>query len=316
MKKFKMMAKKGISIFLCTATLFSFPITSYAGTGYTDPNMKSQYYTNGSKNPYVYRYQGECTWYVYGRAYEKLGIKLLITSSAKNFWNTNKTLQKQNSGYTCGSEPRPNSIMVWDGHVAFCEKVIGDTIYYTEANWGKSGFNGEKQVKKGNESKGGQTFKGYIYLEDKPPIEDGKYRIHSKSNSDKFADIELASQDNGAPLILFQGKDNDNDNQWFYFNYVSNGYYVIVCCHSEKVLDIEGANSENASGKKIIQYNHNGNDNQLWRLEKTSDGYFIIISKLGDYAMDVYENKTEDNTPITAFRKHGEINQQFDLRTW
>ncbi len=120
----------------------------------------------------------ECTRYAYGRACEKMGILLKFTQVGNNhaqYWYSRvKNLYK-------GDEPRANSIAVWKygayGHVAYVEKVAGDKVIISEANWsdptdGK--YNGVKELtKKGmkNRGKNGDyKLLGYIYLKKFPTI--------------------------------------------------------------------------------------------------------------------------------------------------
>jgi surface antigen len=81
-------------------------------------------------------YKGQCTWYCWGRAYEKTGIRLNTINGA-NTWISKLNTQ----GATIvrdPNKPRANSIAVDtsgnNGHVIYVEDVIGDTVYYTEAN--------------------------------------------------------------------------------------------------------------------------------------------------------------------------------------
>lgn len=71
-------------------------------------------------------YWGQCTWYAWGRAYEKTGIQLGYRGNAKTW--TSGTV----------STPRANSVAVWTGgqygHVAFVEAYDGTNIYISEAN--------------------------------------------------------------------------------------------------------------------------------------------------------------------------------------
>jgi len=79
-------------------------------------------------------YDGECTWYAWGRAYEKLGVSLPCRGHA-----TNWTSEAQSAGLPTGTEARENSIMVEHygsiGHVFFVEKVENGYAYVTEGNY-------------------------------------------------------------------------------------------------------------------------------------------------------------------------------------
>jgi len=108
-------------------------VNLYAGD--TPSLSKGGAYSSSTGNPFVKAgYGGQCTAYAWGRAYEKLGIKLPMTQSAK-FWVNYK------SNFKTDMNLQENSIVVWGGdsynkygHVAFVEKINGNTVYFTEAN--------------------------------------------------------------------------------------------------------------------------------------------------------------------------------------
>lgn len=143
----------------------SFTSNVYAST--TTPNLSSSAY-NGSNVFTNSGYYGQCTWFVYGRAMEKLGITLnsQFYGNATTWWDKNTT-------YPCGQEPRANSIAVWGGgssgcgHVAFVEQVSGSTVYFNEANHHVyHNYDGalESLSTTGMQSRGSLYLKGYIYL--------------------------------------------------------------------------------------------------------------------------------------------------------
>lgn len=79
---------------------------------------------------------GQCTWHAFGRAFEVTGkiIEFKVSSGLNG-----KTWYKQAADhYDRVSYPVSNSIAVWEnsgaGHVGYVEKVIGDSVYFTEAN--------------------------------------------------------------------------------------------------------------------------------------------------------------------------------------
>ncbi len=82
-------------------------------------------------NPYSQTgpYGTNCTWYAWQMAYEKAGVVLPAWHNAKDWYN-----DAINSGYTVGTTPQANSIIVWGGwtsygHVGYVEKVEGNTLY-------------------------------------------------------------------------------------------------------------------------------------------------------------------------------------------
>lgn len=87
-------------------------------------------------NPYsqIGPYGTNCTWYAWQKAYEKGGVALAGFGNAKNWYNDAK-----NAGYSVGSTPRANSIIVWGqwteyGHVGYVESVSGDTMYIWDSS--------------------------------------------------------------------------------------------------------------------------------------------------------------------------------------
>lgn len=88
--------------------------------------INSSFYVNGIK--------AQCVWYVQGRFWEKTGICLGRLPNAKDCFGrlrTNKYIEVTNY-------PRDNTIACFDGgefgHVIFIEQVLGDVLYYSEAN--------------------------------------------------------------------------------------------------------------------------------------------------------------------------------------
>lgn len=102
-----------------------------------EPDMKHAAYTT-STNPFS-DYSGHCTWFAWGRAFEKMGVRLPMTGHAGT-WYTDK----RGATLTHSAEPRANSIAVWQkgeyGHVAYVEKVDGDILVINEANWVNPSF--------------------------------------------------------------------------------------------------------------------------------------------------------------------------------
>ena len=122
------MMKKGILPKLLLMLMFAMTVSvinvapAFAIGNY-GANIDSDYYSAG--NPFR-DYRGQCTWYAYGRAYEKTGTQLGYRGNA-NCWTSSAV-----------STPRANSVAVWTkgetGHVAFVEAYDGNVIYISECN--------------------------------------------------------------------------------------------------------------------------------------------------------------------------------------
>ena len=93
-------------------------------------NFNSRYY----KPPINTASRGQCVWYTQGRAYEKKGVYIGARGNAKDVYESCKK-----DGFQVSWYPKPNSIACFNGgtygHVRYVEYVIGDVVYFTEANW-------------------------------------------------------------------------------------------------------------------------------------------------------------------------------------
>lgn len=155
--------------------------TGYASASYitfSAPQVSSISSQVGKRIANVYSYPagssyiGECVWYVRGRAKEKLGINTGITGHGCQ-WYAGAKARKLSTG----KDVRSNSIACFGatknnsyGYVIFVEEVIGDNVYYTEANVqypisdGKiSSLDGVLKVKKLSQFKT-SSYQGCIYL--------------------------------------------------------------------------------------------------------------------------------------------------------
>ncbi|MBR2825668.1 MAG: CHAP domain-containing protein [Solobacterium sp.] len=111
---------------------------------------------DSSQNPY-YGGWSNCTWGAWQLVHDNLGISLPGWG-----WSTNWIHDAAASGYPTGSEPRVNSIAVYENHVAFVTAVDGDQVYIKEGNY--LGSYAERWVSKDELPWTGQRCLGYIYL--------------------------------------------------------------------------------------------------------------------------------------------------------
>ena len=133
-------------------------------------NFNNSAYISGGGTPFVSQwgdYSGQCTWYCWGRAREKTGIWLNTTGDAK-WWLGNLNTAGATAVWNSWA-PRKDSIAVRDwgvGHVMYIEDVVGDTVYYTEANSPQDNILDAQDgvLKKTTVSGMAQMCTGYIYL--------------------------------------------------------------------------------------------------------------------------------------------------------
>ncbi len=125
---------------------------------------------SAASNPYPinnYNSSGEwsnCTWSVWKLVYDSLGIALPAWGNAGSWYGN-----AQNSGYAVGNNPKVNSIICYDGHVAFVTGISSDgsKVYIKEGGYGydpNKGYHEGYTNAYGSREYTGQTIYGYIYL--------------------------------------------------------------------------------------------------------------------------------------------------------
>ncbi len=145
--------------------------------------------------------------------------------------------------------------------------------------------------------------------EGKQTIPDGYYIIQSAINTNKAIDIESASINSEANVILWDK--SSRNNQKFKFTYDGNGYYTITSVKSNKVLDVAWASKNKESN--IQQYTNTGKDWQKWIVEKNSDGSYCIISAYNGLYIDLPYSSTKNGNNIQLYNGNGAKNQKFIL---
>lgn len=99
--------------------------------GYGGPRYKYGYTYNNCPSP-EYNYNGNCTWWCWGRLYETMGTYLPNYGDANNWYD-----QYTGSKDTDASNIQPGDIIVLTdssaGHVMFVEQVVGGTVYISQS---------------------------------------------------------------------------------------------------------------------------------------------------------------------------------------
>ena len=124
-------------------------------------------------------------------------------------------------------------------------------------------------------------------------VSNGKYFIQNKANCDYF-DIEKASTDCGANLIIYPK--NGNDNQKFIIKNVGSNYVTIVNVNSGLALSIE--NKKEGSSLEQTELKCTPNAYQLFKFIKVCDGEYLIYNK----ASGLYINGNSCATSQYCFR--------------
>ena len=308
------------SSLVLTAVLFAFMIavfpSAYAEGNY-GANTSSNHYKSNVNPFYRNGYEGQCTWYAWGRAREKCNVSLTwgdgVHLGNAGTWYANA----DGAGYSVGTTPRENSIAVWPissgipyGHVAFVESVSGSTIYISEYNFNIEEGYTESTI---NTSTGLRTdtfpYKkagyisakptGYIYLgsaAERVSVMSGVYIIHSARNDNYVLDIYQNSTANDANIQLYEKQANSSVQKFRIIRW-DNDYYCIQSMHSGKWLDVALPIEDKANVKL---YYENEADEDYWYFEDAGDGYVYIKNKTG-YYLDLENDVARNNANIQIY---------------
>ena len=321
-----------------TPSIANFRMASLLNTGggftrrTTAPEYGNVYYYNGAYNPFIgVGCIGECTWYVWGRAYEILGHWPNISKwYAKDFYAYNV-----NTGaYPYGNEPKlgaiacfaPNNHARWTGHVAIVEAVGGDgSVILSEYNFvSEHAFSANRYL---NPTQARTWVQGYIYLRPDDPvipdhipgpvggsdddIVDGDYTIRSDVAEGRSLGWEGDGNTNGQNVCL---KD-----YFKYGDYVwtlerqSDDSFIVKTKQGGKLLDILGGPYSYGNEKNAIMWDYvQGNDNQRWYIVRNGSGYRFIAKHSG-YSLDVRNGDATDGNNIYQYYPNESTAQRFYL---
>ena len=257
-------------------------------------------------NPYSATYvdddgkyhNGNCTWYCWGRANHKLGIKLPGWNGPGTWYNL-----ARNAGYEVGTQPKTNSIIVWQGHVAFVESWDGSNLIVSECNWNPGNnpnahsYN-ERTCNNYNVGPGGVgQFIGFIYLEDDKdtinPVISKTFVDPTSMNGSQYTVYVEASDNVGISKIpvMTWSKENGQDDIKEYRAISSNGYYKATIKASD-----HGSN-KGLYRSDVYVYDEDGNG-VVERLDNIPMGSKLVTS-LGDFTARIVP-KNNTNYAITT----------------
>jgi len=322
-----------------TPSIASFRMASLLNTGggfsrrTTAPEYGNVYYYNGAYNPFAYNQAliGECTWYVWGRAYEILGQRPNISRGhAKDFYTYNL-----NSGaYPYGNEPKlgaiacfaPNNHAYWTGHVAIVEAVGGDgSVILSEYNFvSVHAFSANRYL---NPTEARTWVQGYIYLRPDDPVIPDHIPGPVGGSDDDIADGDYTIRSDVAEgrSLGWEGDGNTNGQNVCLKDYFKNGDYVwtlerqsddsfiVKTKQGGKLLDILGGPYSYGNEKNAIMWDYvQGNDNQRWYIVRNGSGYRFIAKHSG-YSLDVRNGDTTDGNNIYQYYPNESTAQRFYL---
>lgn len=142
--------------------------------------------------------------------------------------------------------------------------------------------------------------------------------------SNKCADIENQSSENGAMLQQSECSGNLPTQQWFLkptriydLYFIPRDYYQIISIKSGKCLEVY--NWSTANQAEVDQWDCHGGRNQLWRLDRLNPlGYYQIVNVntigflgLTNKCLDVSGWSQDDGAQIWQYSCNGNSNQQW-----
>lgn len=224
--------------------------------------------------------------------------------------NSGKVVDVSNAGTTSGTnvwqyEFNNTDAQKWiiqdngDGTYSFRSKHNG---LYLDIDSGKAENGSNVQVYTGNGSMA-QKFK-LIEQSAKADkyVDNGKYKIVTKSNQDIGFDVVDGRTENGTEIQL-----------WGYHGVLQeifdlsyeNGYYYIIPGHAEnKVLEAQ-------NNKLVINDKNTSNQNQRWFLNPDDNGAYNIVNKGTGLYLDVENGNIANGTRIKLVAQSGKTSQLF-----
>lgn len=151
-------------------------MASYIGSDYTDKvgevvaDVTDDHYSDPQTNPFHgdnTGYYNQCTWYAFGRAYDRYGGPINVSGSGGS-WYKNIVVGNGVSKRSKSNDPVSKSIASFSnsgaGHVVFIEQVKDGNVYFTEGNsWCADGQVQKKTISQ-FKTLWGNTLEGYIVL--------------------------------------------------------------------------------------------------------------------------------------------------------
>ena len=130
-------------------------------------------------------------------------------------------------------------------------------------------------------------------------IKPGIYCIASSVDAHKVLDIQAASKEDNASLIICDY--HGDANQRFRIEVDGEGKYTITPLHSGKKLQLAGTDLVT----EIIQTTANGSANQKWKIRSVGDGSYFIISDYTGVFFDLRNAETTNGEKIKTNYPNG-----------
>ena len=281
-------------------------------------------------NPYPGNMDSNCTYAAWQKAKDILGIELPSWGNAWQWYSNAQT-----AGYSVGSTPRANSIVVfkqasWNsnyGHVAFVTDYNSATnqIYKLEGNYNGKFHEGWAPAYESD-------MYGYIYLSGNPtpPVEqgtemssgyprtipDGDYLIANSGSPDKSAfyyiDIEgtAVPAAAGTNVSLCGPLSGDPPVCDIWTLTYSGGFYYIKQKGTNMSLDVW--NIDKSARANIGVSAFNGGKNQQWAISPNASGLgYRIQARHSGYSIDFTDGIVSGGTNIVQYKNNNSYAQSW-----
>ena len=148
----------------------------------------------------------------------------------------------------------------------------------------------------------------FVTVDGTQTLANGLYQIRSVTNKNLGLDVDHASKDDHANVLLYTI--STADNQKWEIKYLSNGFYSIVAHHSGKALDVENAGIDNFANVQQYANTAATNDAQQWAIKDAGNGAYYIINKKGLF-LDINGGTLADGTNIQGYVGNGTLAQKW-----
>ena len=193
--------------------------------------------------------------------------------------------------------------------------TVNDDTYYLDSNGcrvtGWKEINGKQYYFDStgvlSETKDERESLDLLAKRNKSNLADGKYVIHSLSNSGYVLDVNGGSASDCANVQLYES--NNSPAQAWKVTHDSQGYITFTNIGSGKVLDLNGASSSN--GTNVQQYSSNGTYAQKWVAVKTSSGYKVVSALNKDIVLDIDAGNISNGANIQVWSYNDSGAQQW-----
>ena len=222
-----------------------------------------------------------CTWYVWQRVHDCLGIDLPAWGNAKD-WLANASQY----GYQIGTEPRVNSIVCWNntgsyGHVGFVTAVNG--------NGGFTYDEGGSADRRRQDTVNG-IYTGHPYPDGYTGKPDGYIYLDNASSS-------KPTTNNWSPSLDF------GNDIYVYIKYSYDG-------NSSLYLKNDSSNATDYGKVSTGTWNGYYDSRFIWHCIHNGDSYWIE-NEYDGRRLDVFCGKDEDCTPIGLWPSNGATPQSW-----